>query len=60
MRNRRAVAFLEKHQRLNGGWGEDFSSCYNKDISAHGMKASAHAFEYSVSMPVFFCESVYV
>ena len=34
----RAVAFIEKHQRQNGGWGEDFTSCYNKDISANGMQ----------------------
>jgi len=34
-----ASKFLLKHQRSNGGWGEDFTSCYDKDYAADGMKA---------------------
>lgn len=26
-------------QRANGGWGEDFTSCYDKDYSANGMQS---------------------
>ena len=25
--------FLLRHQRQNGGWGEDFTSCYDKDFA---------------------------
>jgi squalene/oxidosqualene cyclase-like protein len=35
----KACAFLLKHQRSNGGWGEDFTSCYDKDYAKDGMKA---------------------
>lgn len=35
----KACRFLLKHQRPNGGWGEDFTSCYDKDYSTDGMKA---------------------
>jgi squalene/oxidosqualene cyclase-like protein len=31
--------FLLSHQRTNGGWGEDFTSCYNKDYAKEGMKS---------------------
>lgn len=34
----KACAFLLKHQRSNGGWGEDFTSCYDKAYAADGMK----------------------
>ena len=33
----RACAFLLSHQRANGGWGEDFTSCYDKDYAKDGM-----------------------
>ncbi|GKY94922.1 hypothetical protein MPSEU_000457100 [Mayamaea pseudoterrestris] len=33
-----ACKFLLRHQRPNGGWGEDFSSCYNKDYAINGME----------------------
>ena len=29
--------FLLSHQRANGGWGEDFTSCYDKDFAENGM-----------------------
>merc|ERR1712071_396424 len=29
--------FLLSHQRENGGWGEDFTSCYNKCYAKNGM-----------------------
>jgi cycloartenol synthase len=35
----RACKFLLSHQRENGGWGEDFSSCYDKDYAKNGMDA---------------------
>jgi squalene/oxidosqualene cyclase-like protein len=35
----RACEFLLKQQRPNGGWGEDFTSFYNKSYSSDGMKA---------------------
>ena len=36
---RRACEFLLKHQNpLNGGWGEDFSSCYDKSYARNGMR----------------------
>jgi lanosterol synthase/cycloartenol synthase len=35
----RACDFLLKHQRPNGGWGEDFTSCYDKDYAKNGMKS---------------------
>jgi lanosterol synthase/cycloartenol synthase len=34
----RACKFLLQHQRQNGGWGEDFTSCYDKDYAKNGMK----------------------
>ena len=34
-----ACDFLLRHQRPNGGWGEDFTSCYDKDYAANGMDA---------------------
>jgi cycloartenol synthase len=34
-----ACEFLLKHQRPNGGWGEDFTSCYDKDYAKDGMKS---------------------
>jgi squalene/oxidosqualene cyclase-like protein len=36
---RRACAFLLRHQRPNGGWGEDFTSCFDKAYAVHGMRA---------------------
>lgn len=33
-----AVKFLLKHQNPNGGWGEDFSSCFNKSYAKNGMQ----------------------
>ena len=36
---KRACAFLLAHQRHNGGWGEDFTSCYDKDYARNGMDA---------------------
>jgi squalene cyclase len=35
----RACDFLLRQQRANGGWGEDFTSCYDKDYAQEGMKA---------------------
>lgn len=35
----RACDFLLKHQRGNGGWGEDFTSCYDKEYAKDGMDA---------------------
>lgn len=35
----RACEFLLKHQRPNGGWGEDFTSCYDKDYARDGMRS---------------------
>lgn len=34
-----ACEFLLRQQRSNGGWGEDFSSCYDKIYSQNGMDA---------------------
>ena len=34
---RRACAFLLAKQNPNGGWGEDFTSCYNKAYARDGM-----------------------
>jgi cycloartenol synthase len=31
-----ACKFLIGHQNENGGWGEDFSSCYDKEYAANG------------------------
>ena len=36
---KRAGAFLLSQQRANGGWGEDFTSCYDKDYAQNGMDA---------------------
>jgi len=33
----KACEFLISHQRENGGWGEDFTSCYDKDYAKEGM-----------------------
>lgn len=35
----KACEFLLRQQRPNGGWGEDFTSCYDKDYAQEGMKA---------------------
>ena len=35
----KACQFLISHQRPNGGWGEDFTSCYDKAYAANGMEA---------------------
>lgn len=34
----RAVAFLLRHQNVNGGWGEDFRSCFDKEYPKEGME----------------------
>lgn len=34
---KRCCEFLLSHQRPNGGWGEDFTSCYDKDYAENGM-----------------------
>lgn len=34
---KRCVKYLLKYQRTNGGWGEDFTSCYDKSYAADGM-----------------------
>lgn len=34
----RAVAFLLRHQNANGGWGEDFRSCFDKEYPKEGME----------------------
>jgi len=33
----RCCKFLLSRQRSNGGWGEDFTSCYDKDYAENGM-----------------------
>jgi len=35
----RCCQFLLSHQRPNGGWGEDFTSCYDKDYTENGMES---------------------
>ena len=35
----KACSFLLSHQRANGGWGEDFTSCYDKSYAPNGMEA---------------------
>eukprot|EP00668_Euglena_longa_P001203 GGOE01001427.1.p1 GENE.GGOE01001427.1~~GGOE01001427.1.p1 ORF type:complete len:940 (-),score=217.60 GGOE01001427.1:403-3012(-) len=35
---KRAVTFLLKQQNANGGWGEDFRSCFNKQYPKEGME----------------------
>lgn len=35
----KACAFLLQQQRPNGGWGEDFTSCYDKAYAQDGMQA---------------------
>ncbi|KAH8056695.1 oxidosqualene cyclase [Aureococcus anophagefferens] len=42
-RSRRACAFLLRHQRPNGGWGEDFTSCFDKAYAKNGMEAYGDA-----------------
>jgi squalene/oxidosqualene cyclase-like protein len=34
-----ACSFLLSKQNANGGWGEDFSSCYNRSYAENGMEA---------------------
>ena len=34
---KKCCAFLLSKQRENGGWGEDFTSCYDKDYAVNGM-----------------------
>ena len=34
---KKCCEYLLSKQRENGGWGEDFSSCYDKDYAAKGM-----------------------
>lgn len=34
----RCCQFLLSQQRPNGGWGEDFTSCYDKDYAGNGME----------------------
>ena len=36
---KKACRFLLTYQRENGGWGEDFTSCYDKDYANEGMEA---------------------
>ncbi|KAJ1455967.1 terpenoid cyclases/protein prenyltransferase alpha-alpha toroid [Pelagophyceae sp. CCMP2097] len=40
---RRACGFLLRHQLPNGGWGEDFTSCFDKAYSPKGMEAYGDA-----------------
>lgn len=40
---KRACDFLIAHQRENGGWGEDFTSCYDKGYAKNGMDAYGDA-----------------
>ncbi|KAL7540729.1 hypothetical protein ACHAXR_011495 [Thalassiosira sp. AJA248-18] len=35
----RCCKFLLSQQRPNGGWGEDFTSCYDKDYAENGMQS---------------------
>ena len=35
---RKACTYLLRRQRPNGGWGEDFTSCYDKEYAANGME----------------------
>ncbi|EJK52279.1 hypothetical protein THAOC_28460 [Thalassiosira oceanica] len=35
---RKCCQFLLSKQRPNGGWGEDFTSCYDKDYARKGME----------------------
>jgi squalene/oxidosqualene cyclase-like protein len=35
----KACHFLIKNQRANGGWGEDFTACFDKEYPKDGMKA---------------------
>lgn len=34
----KACTFLLQHQKSNGGWGENFTSCYNKEYAVNGME----------------------
>ena len=36
---RKACEFFLRNQKANGGWGEDFTSCYDKDYAENGMEA---------------------
>ena len=38
----KACEFLVKNQRPNGGWGEDFTACFDKDYPKNGMEAYGH------------------
>lgn len=35
----KCCTFLLSQQRPNGGWGEDFTSCYDKDYAKEGMQS---------------------
>ena len=37
-----ACEFLLRNQNANGGWGEDFTSCYDKAYAAEGMATYGH------------------
>lgn len=36
---KKCCQFLLSQQRSNGGWGEDFTSCYDKDYAENGMES---------------------
>ncbi len=36
---KKCCEFLLSQQRPNGGWGEDFTSCYDKDYAENGMQS---------------------
>ena len=39
---KQACAFLLSKQNANGGWGEDFTSCYDKAYAERGMERYGH------------------